>query len=423
MLTTLRAFRSQAVPLVVLLLAVHIAAAQDASSAVYAVLSAPLQAQTGGLESDRLRIVDGVKYPRSSAGIQKAIDDLGNQAGAVILTPGAYGITSEIHIMTMGISVLGFGHSTQLWLRNPTTNLFRVSSDRFLLSDVEIDTAETQTAGSVIVAEGSQGSVRHVRLDGNFFNGFTLDQSRAGAWSFEDIRALSIGPWNYFLHLQSEKPTVASTHLHNIFIGVPQWRSACIILDSGVDTFVCSDCELGSVWLRDSLNVLPPRWVRFSNTFIEAGPHGRIAGTALRIDAGRDVRYQGYIATSENGIVLGPRATNVEIANTEFVNIGRSAITVGTGATAININNNNFDDTANEADGVYDAVSVDQSVSGFQIHNNAFHTAGRNRPRFLIHVSGGNNDYAVTGNRFGAFATAAIDDRGTGAKKVVERNY
>lgn len=197
------------------------------------------------------------------------------------------------------------------------------------------------------------------------------------------------------------------------------WKTACIVLDSGVDTFMCSNCELGPVWLRDSLNRQPPRWVNFTNTFIEAGA----GGTGLRIDAGRDVRYQGYIASSRIGAALGPAATSIGISNTQFVEITRSAITIAAGATGVLINDNDFDNSGTEADNAYDAIHIAKAAGNFQIHNNTFRTSARNRPRFDVALEGDNADYLITGNHFQGFAKAGLDDRGTAPSKVVERNY
>ena len=192
-------------------------------------------------------VVDGERYPRTDAGIAAAIASL-HGPGQVVLPVGVYEIAREIVIDVPGISILGMGYGSRLEASNPTANLFRVTGPLFQLANVEIQSAIEHTAGSVVKIESEQGSVHHVRLNGNFYNGFTLDSHRAGGWSFDEIRLVGGTSWNAAFVLRSESATIASTHLHDIFISnAVHWKSASIVLDTGVDTFICSDAELGPV--------------------------------------------------------------------------------------------------------------------------------------------------------------------------------
>jgi hypothetical protein len=384
--------------------------------------------QPGGTEVagrwNNIRIVDGGRFPQTGAGIQAAIDDIGASAGTVFLPPAVYSVSAEIRVTQIGLSIIGFGHSSRLHLTDSMSNLFNVSGARFLLADVEITTSARKTGGSVIYATADQGAVRDVRVTGNFWNGFTLDTNKASNWTFDSIRVPGGVNWNYLFHLQAASGTVASTHLHNLLVSnTIRWNVAAIVLDSGVDTFVCSDCEPGPVLAENSLGSQAPRWIRFENTFIEAGIGGVVGGTAINIRATRDFRYQGYIGTSEIGVAVGPGARGVDVSHTEFVNIGRSAVTIAAGAQDTAIDRNTFEDTGNMADGSYDTIAAEPGASDFQITYNTFKSTAKNRPRYSVSVAPGSSDrYQIVGNRCRDFARSALNDAGTGHSHLVSDN-
>jgi hypothetical protein len=373
---------------------------------------------------NNIRVVDGGRFPQTGAGIQAAIDDIGTSAGTVFLPPAVYSVSAEIRVTQVGLSIIGFGHSSRLHLTDPKSNLFSVSGPRFLLADVEITTSARKTAGSVIYATADQGTVRDVRVTGNFWNGFTLDTNKASNWIFDGIRVPGGVTWNYLFHLQAASGTVASTHLHNLLVSnAIRWNVAAIVLDSGVDTFVCSDCEVGPVLAENSLGTQAPRWIRFDNTSIEAGIRGAVGGIAVNIQAARDFRYQGYVATSEIGAAIGAGARGVDISHTEFVNIGRSAVTIAAGAQDTAIDRNSFEDTGNMADGSYDTITAEPGASDFQITYNTFKSTSRNRPRYSVSVAAGSSDrYQIVGNRCRDFARSALSDAGTGRARQVSDN-
>lgn len=386
-------------------------------------LPLPVDTEIAG-KWNNIRVVDGGRFPQTGAGIQAAIDDIGASAGTVFLPPGVYIVSSEIRVTQVGLSIIGFGYSSELHLTDPKSNLFSVSGARFLLADVEISTSARKTSGSVIYATADQGTVRDVRLTGNFWNGFTLDTSKAGLWTFDGIRVPGGVSWNYLFHLQAASGTVASTHLRNLVVSnTIRWNVASIVLDTGVDTFACSVCELGPIVAQNSLGGQAPRWIRFDDTFIEAGLGGTIGGVGVDVRAARDFRYQGYIATSEIGAAIGAGARGVDISHTEFVNIGRSAVTIAAGAQDTAIDQNTFEDTGNVADGSYDTISAEPGASDFQITYNTFNSAMRNRPRNNVSVApGGSDRYQIVGNRCRNYVRGAVNDGGTGRSRQVSEN-
>ena len=373
------------------------------------LLALPAAAQLPGAEGvSGVVVVDGNHYPRTDAGIAAAIASL-HGPGQVVLPVGVYEISREIVIGVPGVSILGMGYGSRLSANNPTGNLIRVTSPLFQLANVEITSRVEHTAGSIVQIESEQGSVHHVRFDGSFYNGFTLDSQRAGGWSFDDIRLLGGTSWNAGFTLRSATATIASTHLHNIFISnAVHWKSAAIVLDTGVDTFVCSDSELGPVQVRNSLHGQAPRWIRFTNSFIEAGYAGKVGGTALQIDAARDLRYQGYFASSQYGVLVGAESRGVQISESEFVNIGRSAVTIAAGAADVSIVHNTFEDTAVEADAQFDTVSAEEHSTSLDVSGNTFKSAQSNRPRFNLALPLDCASCVADGNRYGGFRSSAV---------------
>ena len=353
-------------------------------------------------------VVDGEHYPRTDAGIAAAIAAL-HGPGQVVLPAGVYEIAREIVIDVPGISILGLGYASRLSANNPTANLFRVTSPLFQLANVEIESGIEHTSGSVLKIEAAQGSVHHVRLRGSFYNGFTLDSQRAGDWSFDEIRLVGSTSWNAAFVLSSPAATIASTHLQNIFISnAVHWKSASIVLDTGVDTFICSDAELGPVLVTNSLHGQAPRWIRFSNSFIEAGYAGKMERTALQIDAVRDLRYQGYFASSQVGVAVGAEARGVQISESEFVNIGRSAVTVAGGASDVSLVHDTFEDTGVEADGRFDTVAAAEGIALLDVSHNTFKSAQSNQPRSNLALPARCNSCVAEGNRYGDFRSSAV---------------
>jgi hypothetical protein len=355
-------------------------------------------------------VVDGLNYARSDAGITAAIASL-HGPGQVTLSAGLYEISKEILINAPGISITGVGYGTHLVANNPTANLFKVTSPLFQLTNVEISTTIEHTAGSVLKIKSNQGYVHHVRLTGSFYNGFTLDSQQAGLWTFDGIHIVGGTSWNAGFVLQSATATIASTHLHNVFLSnAVHWKTASIVLDTGVDSFICSDAELGPVLVENSLKGQAPRWIRFTNSFIEAGYSGKIDRIGLQIEAVRDLRYQGYIGTSQYGATIAPGAHGVDISNTEFVNIGRSAVTIDHGSQDVRIVHNTFEDTSMEGDGAYNTIVITHGAMDFDVSYNSFRATQNIRSRFNIsHLSPSPCASCITqGNRYGGYAEGPV---------------
>lgn len=387
-------------------------------SSAIGLLQGPLLAQAPG-SLPGLRVVDGQKYPKTDAGIQAAINDAGRY-GTVLLPPAWYTLAKEITVTNEGVTIQGYGMGTRLQVTDPIMNVFTVSGPLFALRDLEIYTSVPKTAGAVINVKAMQGQVSNVRLVGNFYNGFELIGQMAGIWTFNDIRVPGGVTWNRLFFLQSSSATIASTQVHNLICAnTITWKDACVVLDTGMDTFLISDSEFGGpatgIHCRNTLHGQAPRWVQVKNSYMEGG----FAGTIVKLDAVRDFRYQGYLASGAVGVDIGPEAKNVDISHTIFVNIGHEAVKVHRGSSGVSIAYNTFEDTCHEANNACDTILVDSGTSNFRIESNDFRSSMRNLPRYNINVlPGSSNNYSIVNNRFGDAAAGGLADGGTGRAKV-----
>ena len=385
--------------------------------------------------------IDGSQPPaKTDLDIQSAINTITKSGGfgAVMLLPGVYTISNPINVTADAVSLIGFGSPTRLQMVNAIADLFVVSGQVFHLERCEIQTSVTKTAGSIINATGSQGVVKDVRLVGNFFDGFTFGTSTAGLWRFENVLVPGGVTWNQLYFLRAEpNTTVGSLHIDKLIVSNQvQWKSAMFVLDSGVDTVAVENSELGGIGTiihcQNTLHSQAPRWIRFSNCFVEAGIND---GTGIRLDSVRDFRYSGYIASCATGVVVGreqiigpPRTgpSEVDLSHIEFVNIGQSAIKLVSGCSGVTISHNAFEDTCNAANNTYDTISVAAGVKYFCILANDFRSALLNPPklpRYCIHIDdGGSDHYKVALNNFANFVAGDIYNGGTGSSQIMLGN-
>ena len=147
-------------------------------------------------------------------------------------------------------------------------------------------------------------------------------------------------------------------------------------------------------------------------------------GTAIKLDAVRDFRFQGYIGSSLVGVDIGSNAKEVEISNTEFVSTSKQAIIVRSGSKGgVNISNNTFEDVGSLKNNTYDVILAEAGASNFRIDGNTFKSSLANKPRYLINIaSGASNNYVVAFNNFANYAAGDIQDSAGGAGRYIFGN-
>lgn len=361
--------------------------------------------------SDGSRIVDGVRFTQDSAGIQAAIDSIGpNGHGKVYLPPGVYAINAPVEIRAPAIAIECAGFGSVLML-SVSDDLFRIGNQFFELRNCAIGSTGPKTAGALFRVGASLGTVQNVSIGGDFYDGFVFvvdnSSSFAHSWSLSGIRVIG-GPyhWNSFISTLATTGTIADLTVHNLLLGAGiRWTEASLILDTGTDSFHCTNCSVGPVIVRNTLGTIAPEWTRFVNSFCEAGtPSGYGTGTCLNILAARDFRYQGYIGTSLVGAYVGGSTRGVELSHVEFVNIRHEAVVVAGGAKNVRLSDNTFENVGYESS---NSVTVEGATDGLIVVANAFTTSYPSAPLYNLFFGTPVTRVVIANNLFGGYSVSA----------------
>jgi hypothetical protein len=335
--------------------------------------------------------------------------------GIADLPCGIYEVdTAEsIAITRTGVGIQGSGYCTRIRIHG-TGDLFRVSGELFRLENLEIEVATNADRRTAAVrADANQGHVANLRITGNPRspnNGtaFALESDRADLWHFDHVRIPGGARWTSIWRMALTSGTVASTRISN--------SVAVFDIDGAVDTLEIVNSDFpsqgGSIfWIHNSVGAgISPRWIHCVNCYVEAP-----SAVAIRLDAVRDFRYQGYIATALTAVQIGQNASQVGIISTEIVNIGESAITIAPGAIDTTIAFNSFEDIGVARNDTFDCIKVAADASHWRVRDNSLRASGRKKPRFGLFVAPGRStDYEYSGNSFPFRETRSggISDKG-----------
>lgn len=344
-----------------------------------------------------------------TAAVSATISAVGSNGGVVYFPCGAYKLASGITVSKTGINFVGSGHCSTLRIPH-TSDALTITGSLFKIQDIEflVTATSTRTGSLLLNIQANQGFVNNVRFTGaaTINNGGVayLNGNSADLWTFNNVSMPGGVTWDYGLKAQTATGTVADTHIIGWrALNTITFQTAGFLIDQGIDTFNVTDSNPGPVILQNSGANINPRWVHFTNSYIEAGVSGVISGTGLNIQAGRDINYQGYIATSDTGIIVGSSTNDINIHDSQILNIGQSAVTIAASSSAVNIHNNVLEDIGVTANNTYDSISVASSTSGFKISGNTFTTfSAVNLPRYFVSVAAGgpSNNWTIASNIF-----------------------
>lgn len=374
-------------------------------------------------------------------GLQAAHDDLPSKGGVIIVPPNYTDTeTATVNITKPGVSILCMGRSefpSAITINHAGTGL-HVTGAYFRLQgcDLNVGTAASRSNVPLIDAAVQGGSISEVRFGGNASspnNGIAFGSSGSGfsggLWTLRDV-LIWRGVWTSFVSITcgNSPHTAAEFHLFNV-VGSAAFTDAAVVLDGKLDTVAMLQLSLvnnrpgTALHIRDTLGAGAgfPRWIRCTDCYLEAG--GNTGGTALKIDAGRDINYHGYIASGTTGVAItgsSAETNGIDLSHIIFTNIGRSAITLPASANRVKIADNNFDDICNQATNTYDGISVAPNASEFSISGNMWRNNGARKCRYGVNVgAGASNSYIVGMNVFsgGTFGTGFLNDGGSGTNK------
>lgn len=379
------------------------------------------------------------------SGLQAAHDDLPSKGGVIIVPPNYTDTeTATVNITKPGVSIICMGRSeipSAITINHASVGL-HITGAYFKLQgcDLNVGTAASRTNVPLIDAAVQGGSISEVRFGGNASsrnNGIAFSSSGSGfgggLWTLRDLLIWQ-GVWTSFVSITAGNSphTAAEFHLLNAVAGSnATFTDAAVVLDGKLDTVVMVQLSVGNnapgtaLHIRDTLGAGAgfPRWIRCTDCALEAG--GNKGGTALKIDAGRDIQYHGYIASATTGAAITGSASltnGIDLSHIIFTNIGQSAITLPGSANRVKIADNNFDDICNQATNTSDGISVAPNASEFSISGNMWRNNGAKKCRYGVNIAAGaSNNYIVAMDEFsgGTFGTSFLNDAGSGTNKFV----
>jgi len=377
------------------------------------------------------------------SGLQAAHDNLPSKGGVIIVPPN-YTDTEKatVNISKPGVSIMCMGRSevpSSITINHAGVGL-HITGAFFKLQgcDLNVGTAASRTDVPLIDAAVQGGSLSEVRFGGNASspnNGIAFSSSGAGfgggLWTLRDLLIWQ-GVWTSFVSITSgnNPHTAAEFHLLNVLSqGNATFTDAAVVLDGKLDTVAMVQLGVSNgrpgtaLHIRNTLGAGPgfPRWVRCTDCYLEAG--GNTGGTALKIDAGRDIQYHGYIASAKTGVAVtgsSSETNGIDLSHITFTNIGQSAITLPASANRVKIADNNFDDICNQATNTYDGISVAPNAGEFSISGNMWRNNGDKKCRYGVNVAAGaSNSYIVAMDEYssGTFGASFLNDGGSGTNK------
>jgi hypothetical protein len=377
------------------------------------------------------------------SGLQAAHDDLPSKGGVILVPPNYTDTeTATVNITKPGVSILCMGRSeipSAITINHASTGL-HITGAYFRLQgcDLNVGTAASRSNVPLIDAAVQGGSISEVRFGGNassLNNGIAFSSSGGGfgggLWTLRDVLIWQ-GVWTSFVSITNgnNPHTAADFHLFNVLAqSNTSFTDAAVVLDGKLDTVAMIQLGVANsrpgtaLHIRNTVGAGPgfPRWIRCTDCYLEAG--GNTGGTALKIDAGRDINYHGYIASATTGAAITGSASvtnGIDLSHIIFTNIGQSAITLPGSGNRVIIADNNFDDICNQATNTYDGISVASSASEFSISGNMWRNNGAKKCRYGVNVAAGaSNSYLVAMDEFssGTFGTSFLNDGGSGANK------
>lgn len=337
-------------------------------------------------------------------------------ATAIEFGPGEFvftGAASANTIAVNGLKIRGAGKGATVFdLSSATDDFLTVNGRYFELSGMHIRPAPgvLRTAGNILIAHASLGKV-HDLMVVDPWNGFFMEGGTTGAWSFEDISiATSGGNWNYLFRTYAASGTSTSFIIRNISGSLSDGvqNGPLMIFDSRTDTVSLSDLNIvgagGQPIVRcqdiDKAGVGQwPRWVHFTNSFLEAKN-----ATVIDVRNGRDVSYQnGYLSGANSGISVGAGAFDTKIIGNAFPNLARQAITIANGSKATIIKGNTFDSDGSSANATYPIIDVAANADDFTIEGNQAYSfyPSTQWPNYGVRIAAGTSTrFSVTNNNF-----------------------
>ncbi len=393
--------------------------------------------------SDGIQIVSGSAGNDSnsgrSAGAAKAtIDgalaspDCATGNCQIWLTSATITVSSPIAITEPNIGIHGIGGQLGTLIDfTGTGNVFNVSAqnDSFSGFNIVLTSASTRAASVVfnVLAGATLGRVKNIVITGNVSdpnNGgiFLAETTTSGIWDVSHVFLEGGYVWNYFVSIGGlTSGTVGSWHMDSIVWGTnTTWVVGGFVFDSGVDTFIVTNSEIGAdgansapvILCEDTQAYQAPRWLLFDSVTLESNGTG--ASNPIQLNASRDFQFDnGYISASFP-VQIGPTSGTEIATGTKFIgnvfpessaNVGAFSIQAQSKNTLIQ--GNTFEDPGSGLNATYSTISAAAGASDFTVSENTFqHFNETNLALQDILIAAGASDrFRIIGNNFGISGT------------------
>ena len=311
--------------------------------------------------------------------------------GAVTLTAsGAPGF----NLTSIGAGIEGLGTDTTVLITNSgTADIIQLSAAFWYLSLLGFRSSVTRTGGAAInmAAGGSNGTGKTLRID-KTWNGINCNSSSStGNSYFNDVQMGSglsaTGNWNAGVFLGNvASGTVASIGFDGMRItGDSSFATAMVVLDSGTDTILFSDCQFVQSGVSNTCLLvqktgasLTPSWARFVNCSFEAFT----AATAINVTSCNNLKFTNcQIANSQTGILVNPASpANVQdmrFINGSFIICQQSSVVLNSCTGGVEVSNCWIADSSQQTNGGFNAITVNGTCTNFWFNHNSFALSGR----------------------------------------------
>ena len=340
-----------------------------------------------------------------------------------------------ISISSPGVRLQGAGTSSPSSSRTPTVlrtssstaDIIQVNAPFFHVSGITFRSAVPRTAGAGLNLKAGHVYGDHLRFE-RTWDGIAIKNPNSGG-EFSHIEfgkgASVAGDWNAAIYMGGfARGTAASSEFDDVLITEDApFADAAIVLDSGVDSpkFTAVDvAQAGhdsiTLHVRKTSSAVAPRWVKFTNSYFEAGP----TKPAIQIDQTSSLIFTNcYQATSLQGLLING-GSNIVWANGIFINNQQEAVRANSGD--FTITGTRFGDSSQAEPNTYDHIFIAPGVSDFHITDNTFASVMGSKAlsKYDINISQGqSNRYILLGNDCGNFATACLFDGGSGTHKLI----
>ena len=346
---------------------------------------------------------------------------------ACVYMPGTVNGYKLAGTLALKASMRGDGILTRLITSSATLDVMQCGVKGVTLSDFQITTSVTRTAGYYINfnADNSDCHVRNVRLT-NYFDGIGLTGTVSAFWSLKGLVMQTTSVTGTAVRISTTGNSVA-LGMEDVIIGAPAASNTF-----GVSVLNCGDLTLRSVNTAQcgvGLQLIPPNGKTIQVVMVSDSLYDSGASYGVLTDpaAGGTVQLLKMVnvwaCTNTHGVLLNPSGTGltqrVELINMTMSNNTSKGLYVN-GATVTNVLALGGSAAAN-VDGIFVVAPADRiTIANMKLGSNG--QFGPNSGYGINLNAGVTTNISILGNDLNGNTTGTILDGSTGAGKLFRDN-